>query len=81
MALRSEREDWILDLVHSGLGVSVMPASSVFLNTVAHRPIDALESARILDLVMTDSATVSSALTTFRDAAEAFDWEQNTPSM
>lgn len=75
VALRSEREDWILELIHSGLGVSVLPASSVILNTVAHRPISDLTNMRKLELVMTESATTSPALTAFRDAAKAFDWE------
>jgi DNA-binding transcriptional LysR family regulator len=75
VALRSEREDWILELIHNELGVSVLPASSVILNTVAHRPISDLTNMRKLELVTTESATISPALTAFRDAAKAFDWE------
>ena len=75
VALRGEREDWILELIHNGLGVSVLPASSVILNTMAHRPISDLTNMRKLELVMTESATISPALTAFRDAAKAFDWE------
>ena len=74
VAVRSEREDWILELLRNGVGVSVMPASSVNLTTVAHRPIDDLTTLRNLELVMTVSATVSPALTAFRDAARAFEW-------
>lgn len=74
VVLRSEREDWILELLRNGLGVSVVPASSVILNTIDHRPINDLPNLRELELVMTVNATVSSALTTFRDAAVAFDW-------
>lgn len=75
VALRSEREDWILELLHNGLGVSVLPASSVILNTVAHRPISDITDLRKLELVMTESATISPALTAFRDAAKAANWE------
>ncbi len=75
VALRSEREDWIIELIHNGLGVSVLPASSVILNTVAHRPISDLANLRKLEIVLTESATISPALTAFRDAAKAFDWE------
>lgn len=75
VALSSEREDWILELVHNGLGVSVMPASSVILNTMAHRPISDLPNMRKLELVMTANAPMSPALTAFRDAAQTFDWE------
>ena len=75
VALRSEREDWILELLHNGLGVSVLPASSVILNTVEHRPISDLTDMRKLELVMTESVTLSPALTAFRDAAKAAKWE------
>lgn len=75
VALRSEREDWILELIHDGLGVSVLPASSIVLNTVAHRPISDLTDLRKLELVMTDNATISPTLTAFRDAAKDFNWK------
>jgi len=74
VALRSEREDWILELLHDGLGVSVLPESSVILNTVAHRPISDLTNIRKLELVMTKSAATSPALTAFMDTAKAIDW-------
>jgi LysR family hydrogen peroxide-inducible transcriptional activator len=74
VALRSEREDWILEFLHKGLGVCIMPASSVILNTIAHRPISDFTNMRKLELVMTVNATVSTPLTAFRDAAAAFDW-------
>jgi DNA-binding transcriptional LysR family regulator len=74
VAVRSEREDWILELIHGGLGVCVMPASTPLLDTVSHRPVGDLQNLRKLELVMTKSATVSPALSAFRDAAQAFDW-------
>ncbi len=75
VALRSEREDWILELLEKGLGVSIMPANSAPSSPLAHRPISDLPSLRKLELLMTVNATVSSALTVFRDAATAFDWD------
>ena len=75
VGVRSEREDWILELIHDGLGVSIMPASSPLVNTVAHRPIADLPNLRRLELVMTRSATVSPALVAFRDSARSFNWE------
>lgn len=74
VAVRSEREDWILELINRGLGVSVMPANSVILNTIDQRPIRDPIKLRNLELVMTVNATVSPTLTAFRDAAVAFDW-------
>ena len=76
VALRCEREDWILELVQNGPGVSVMPESSaIILNTMAHRPISDLPNMRKLELVMAGNATMSATLTAFRDAAQTFDWE------
>jgi len=75
VVLRSEREDWILELLANGMGVSIMPATSVPSSPVDHRPVSDLPSLRKLELVMTVNATVSSALTEFRDAATAFDWD------
>jgi DNA-binding transcriptional LysR family regulator len=74
VALRSEREDWILELVKLGLGVCVMPENSVILSAVNHRPISELTKMRKLELVMTTNATLSPALAALRDAAAEFDW-------
>lgn len=74
VAYRSEREDWILELLKNGQGVSVLPASSVMLNSVSSRPVIDLVSLRKLEIVMTKNATISPALSAFRDAAQAFDW-------
>jgi LysR family hydrogen peroxide-inducible transcriptional activator len=76
VAIRSEREDWILEFLHSGLGVRVMPASSVIPETVACRSIKGITASRKLELVMTVNATVSPNLSAFRGAAKAFDWQQ-----
>lgn len=74
VAVRSEREDWIVDLVQNGLGVSIMPASSAVLNNIEHRPISDLKNMRKLELLMTESASASPALGVFRDTASSFDW-------
>lgn len=74
VALRSEREDWILELLKAGLGVCVMPANSVILNAVDHRPVSDLTQRRNIELVTMDTADTSPALTDFREAASAFDW-------
>jgi DNA-binding transcriptional LysR family regulator len=74
VVLRSEREDWILEFLNKGMGVCIMPASSIILNTITHRPISDLPHMRKLELVMTVNATISTTLTGFRDAAAAFDW-------
>ena len=75
VAIRSEREDWILELVQDGLGVSVLPTSSIVLNTVMHRPVNELGDMRKLELVMTDNASASPIITAFSDAAKGFNWK------
>ena len=75
VAVRSEREDWILELIHDGVGVAVMPASSPLLDAVSHRPVSDLTGTRKLELVMTQTATEYAALAAFRDAAQAFEWD------
>lgn len=76
VAFRSEREDWILELIQNGHGISVMPKSSAILNNLACRSISNLTSRRKLELVMAKSATVSSTLVAFRDFAQMFDWSK-----
>ena len=74
IALRSEREDWILELLRAGLGVCVMPTNSIILDAVDHRPVRDLDNIRNLELVMSAEAAESSTLAAFRDTAAAFDW-------
>lgn len=74
VAMRSEREDWILERLRQGLGVSVLPSSSAIPETLGFRPILDTISDRKLELVMTENATVSPALAAFHDAASAYDW-------
>lgn len=74
IAVRSQREDWILDMLRRGLGVSVVPASSPIPETLSSRPIQDLTPVRKLELVMTEAALASPALQAFHDAALAYDW-------
>lgn len=74
VGLRSEREDWIVDLVKKGMGVCAMPASSVAASGLESRPISDFTSTRKLELVSTHNAEPAPALDAFRRAAEEFDW-------
>jgi DNA-binding transcriptional LysR family regulator len=74
VVLRSEREDWIVELVQNGLGVSVMPASSVDTDRLMYRPVGELADARMLELVLTNNAETAPAVSAFRNAALEFDW-------
>lgn len=74
MVLRSERDDWVLELLRQGLGVSVIPANSIILNDVLYRPICDLTGHRGLELVTTKSDEIAPALKTFQEAVIAHDW-------
>ena len=77
VAIRSEREDWILELIHGGLGVCILPESSVILNTLAYRPVSDLKNLRRLELMMAANVVASPALTKFMDATQKFNWKEN----
>jgi LysR family transcriptional regulator, hydrogen peroxide-inducible genes activator len=74
VVLRSERDDWVLELLREGLGVSVIPANSIILNDVLHRPICDLTGHRSLELVTIKNEGMAPALKAFRDTALAYDW-------
>jgi DNA-binding transcriptional LysR family regulator len=74
VVLRSERDDWVLELLRQGIGVSVIPANSIILNDVLHRPICDLTGHRCLELVTTKNEDMTPALRTFRALATAYDW-------
>ena len=70
----SEREDWILELIRRGMGVSVIPMHSVSLDAISHRPVGGCPDLRKVVLVMTQNASLNPDLVGFRQAAELFDW-------
>lgn len=74
VVLGSEREDWILEMLSEGAGVSVIPENSIVLDRVEHRPISDLPHLRNLELVMMENATTSPGLVAFREAAMTFEW-------
>lgn len=74
VVLGSEREDWILEMLSEGAGVSVIPENSIVLDRVEHRPISDLPHLRNLELVIMENAASSPGLVAFRDAAKTFAW-------
>ena len=75
VVVRSEREDWILELVAQGSGVCVLPSSSAGASLVAHRPIADMERVRNLELVMLADAHHSASKRALLEAAQSFAWE------
>lgn len=73
--VRSEKEDWILDLIHNGAGISVIPRSSIIDNRVNYRPVTEITKSRQLELVHPHNDAESSALILFTESARQFLWE------
>ena len=69
----SEREDWIQSLIHSGLGVTVIPRYSV-VSTIDFRPVADPALSRTVSLAVVDHANSSHALDELIKAIEAYDW-------
>ncbi|MEM7427723.1 MAG: LysR family transcriptional regulator [Pseudomonadota bacterium] len=74
VAVRSEREDWILEMIQTGLGVCILPESSPMLNAVDHRPLSDLPNRRELELVSLKTGVLAPALSAFRTAALDASW-------
>lgn len=71
--LRSEREDWILDFLLKGMGVSVVPESSVTSKRIDYRPVEGMTSRRKLKLLYTKSAATQQ-MAAFSQAAQSYSW-------
>ena len=74
VALRSEREDWIIELVRCGMGVSVMPISMVDPNKMNYHPISDMTETRQLELVLPNDDPMAPELAAIRKEAQNFDW-------
>jgi len=72
--VRSEREDWVLELISKSQGVSVLPLSSATATSVAHRQIADMTSVRTVELVVTADTPRLPAQRAFLDAAKSFCW-------
>jgi DNA-binding transcriptional LysR family regulator len=74
VAVHSEREDWIVKLVNSGAGVSILPHSLAAANNLQHRPLRDFDRRRHVEVVMTGGAAASPALSGLFDALRDFEW-------
>ena len=71
---RSEREDWIQNMIASGFGVSIMPEFSVTLPSLHYRPVTEPELMRDVAIVTAAKRTLSPAAQIFLAAAETYSW-------
>ena len=74
VTLRSEREDWILKLVKCGMGISVIPSSTIQASDINYRLISDMEKLRQVELVAAEDLETSTALIGFHKAAAEFEW-------
>lgn len=74
VVLSSNREDWILELVKNGMGVSLIPESSKMPGFIKCRPVTEFANPRNLELVMTEQSTTMSPLSEIRQFATSYHW-------
>ncbi len=79
VVFRSERDDWVLGMIRSGMGWGFFPESYAFPNDVAVRPIVEPNFTRTVSLVTVRGRPHSPAVGAFVKAARAFSWSNATP--
>jgi DNA-binding transcriptional LysR family regulator len=80
VVFRSERDDWVLGMIRSGMGWGFFPESYVFPSDVAVRPIVEPEFTRTVSLVTVRGRPHSPAVGAFVKAARSFAWS-NGPAL
>jgi DNA-binding transcriptional LysR family regulator len=74
VVFRSERDDWVLGMIRSGMGWGFFPETYVFPRDVAVRPLLEPEFTRTVSLVTVRGRPHSPAVGAFVKAARAFQW-------
>jgi DNA-binding transcriptional LysR family regulator len=74
VVFRSERDDWVLGMIRSGMGWGFFPESYAFPGDVAVRSIVEPEFTRTVSLVTVRGRPHSPAVGAFVKAARAFSW-------
>jgi DNA-binding transcriptional LysR family regulator len=74
VVFRSERDDWVLGMIRSGMGWGFFPESCAFPRDVAVRPLVDPEFARNVSLVTVRGRPHSPAVGAFVKAARSFGW-------
>lgn len=77
VVFRSERDDWVLGMIRSGMGWGFFPESCSFPQGVAVRPLAAPEFTRTVSLVTVRGRPHSPAVGAFVRAARSFAWSQS----
>lgn len=74
VVFKSERDDWVLGMIRSGMGWGFFPENFAFPNDVAVRPIISPEFSRTVSLVTVRGRPFSPAVGAFVKAARSFAW-------
>jgi DNA-binding transcriptional LysR family regulator len=74
MVFRSERDDWVLGMIRSGMGWGFFPEHYVFPSDVVVRPLVSPEFSRTVSLVTVRGRPHSPAVGAFVRAARSFAW-------
>ncbi|WP_331008388.1 LysR family transcriptional regulator [Vitreimonas sp.] len=74
VVFKSERDDWVLGMIRSGMGWGFFPENFAFPSDVAVRPIVSPEFTRTVSLVTVRGRPFSPAVGAFVKAARSFVW-------
>ena len=74
--LRSEREDWLQEVVANGGGVCMLPEFSQIANGIVLRPLAGLDLAREINFISVSGSGNSKVLQDFRRLLGREDWSQ-----
>lgn len=78
VVFRSERDDWVLGMIRSGMGWGFFPESCAFPRDVAVRPLVEPEFSRTVSLVTVRGRPHSPAVGAFVKAARGFAWSETS---
>lgn len=74
--LRSEREDWIQNLVAAGLGVTMLPRNSIVVEGLSTRPVNGLPVERTIEIVTVRGRPLRKNVQRFVDFLAEYDWQK-----
>lgn len=77
IALRSEREDWIQELVAQRLGITMLPRNSLVVEGLVTRTVADMALRRDVDIVLVNGRAVRDVVARFADFLAEFEWSTN----
>ena len=80
VVLRSDRDDWIQNVIRDGMGVTVIPQFSLLPPELDYRPIKEPALYRKVEFAVVDQPRATTALEMFVKQVNIYDWSGNKPS-